>query len=273
MMPELVVEHVHDINIHEYTRHARVLAFDLDNTLARSKMPMTDETARLFASLTHLLPVAIVTGGRFELIESQVLDSTLPYMYPNNVVLLPTTGTSYFQWNGRTFAPWYTLELSDDQKNRARYVLERYARSLHLWYEHTDGVRIEDRGSQITFSALGSHAQVDRKEAWDPDGAKRSLLAAQVQKELPDLTVRVAGSTSIDISSRGIDKSFAVSKIAEQFTISPSDIVFVGDRMSPGGNDYPAALAGTQAVRVDGRYGHERVYASVYAIIYTRLII
>nr|MDK6328509.1 winged helix-turn-helix domain-containing protein [Alloscardovia omnicolens] len=57
---------------------------------------------------------------------------------------------------------------------------------------------------------------------------------------------------SVDISSRGIDKAFAVSKIAQQFNISTSDIVFVGDRMSEGGNDYPAAVAGTHAVRVGG---------------------
>ena len=120
MTSKLVVPHARDIVMSDYAAVARVLGFDLDNTLARSKMPMSDETARLFISLTHILPVAIVTGGRYELIESQVLDSVAPYAYAPHLVLLPTTGTSYYRFNGRSYVPWYVLELTADQKNRAQ---------------------------------------------------------------------------------------------------------------------------------------------------------
>jgi phosphomannomutase len=35
---------------------------------------------------------------------------------------------------------------------------------------------IEDRGSQITYSALGQQAPLEEKEKWDPDFAKRKKI-------------------------------------------------------------------------------------------------
>lgn len=248
-----------DVNPTALASGARLIAFDLDNTLARSKMPMSDQTARLFATVTHLLPVAIVTGGRFELIESQILDVMHSHAYLNNLCLLPATGTSYYDWDGKKFKRVYAIELDDYERQRTIAALEQCARRLGFWYEKTDGPRIEDRGSQITFSALGQQANVDLKEAWDPDFSKRKILAHEVSQLLPDLNVRIAGATSIDVARRGIDKAFAVKELARLHSCDVSDIIFVGDRMAPGGNDYPAALAGTRAVSVDGPHQTDEI--------------
>ena len=58
--------------------------------------------------------------------------------------------------------------------------------------------------------------------------------------------------TSVDISNRGVDKAYAVRKLADMLGVTVGQIAFVGDRMDPDGNDYPAALAGTIAIRVTG---------------------
>ncbi|TCD54609.1 HAD-IIB family hydrolase [Alloscardovia theropitheci] len=252
MCDELVVPQSTDVDTSVLADHARLLAFDLDNTLARSKMPMSDETTHLFASLTHILPVAIVTGGRYELIESQVLDAIFDYAHKENLVLLPTTGSAYYQWNGHRFERIYNIELSHEQKLHASEAIKLCAQDLGLWFDDIDGTHIEDRGSQITFSALGSRAHADIKEKWDPRGKLRAPLAERLQKLLPELNVRIAGTTSIDVSHKGLDKAYAVRQLARLHTIDVHDIVFVGDRMMPGGNDYPAALAGTMAVSVEG---------------------
>ncbi|MCT6878547.1 MAG: HAD hydrolase family protein, partial [Bifidobacteriales bacterium] len=94
-------------------------------------------------------------------------------------------------------------------------------------------------------------APVGAKEAWDPDNKRKDRLAAAVAADLPHLQVRSGGSTSVDISAKGIDKAYAVSTLAEILGVQVDRILFVGDRMDPDGNDYPAALAGTQAVKVD----------------------
>ena len=66
-------------------------------------------------------------------------------------------------------------------------------RELGLWEENPWGNIIEDRGSQITFSALGQEAPLDAKRAWDPDGTKKAALRDAVQPDVPELDVRGGG--------------------------------------------------------------------------------
>lgn len=114
------------------------------------------------------------------------------------------------------------------------------------------GDRIEDRGSQITFSALGQLAPIAAKESWDPTNEKKNRLAEAVSADVPDLAVRSGGSTSVDISLRGVDKAYAVRQLATALHIDVSQMIYLGDRMDPDGNDYPAVNAGTIAIRVTG---------------------
>jgi hypothetical protein len=52
---------------------------------------------------------------------------------------------------------------------------------------------IEDRGSQITFSALAQAAPPEAKYAWDPDGSKKRKLRDYAAARLADLEVRGGG--------------------------------------------------------------------------------
>ncbi|MFT8988459.1 MAG: HAD-IIB family hydrolase [Bifidobacterium psychraerophilum] len=231
----------------------RVVAFDLDSTLARSKMRMTEGMGRRLAALTHLTTVAIVSGGRFAQFKEQVLDvlDGLDIATDRSRLhLMPTSGTRYFRWGGDDWDCVYAHDLSARDRAAAVASLERHAKELGIWEEHPWGHRVEDRGSQITFSALGQQAPVEQKEAWDPSNRKKNALAAAVAADLPHLQVRSGGSTSVDISERGIDKAYAVRELASILQVEVNEIIFIGDRMDPDGNDYPAALAGTMPIRV-----------------------
>lgn len=233
--------------------HARAIGFDLDNTLARSKMPMHDDMASALAALTHLIDVAVISGGRYELFTRQIL--TVPAFGGadrSRLHLMPTSGTRYYRWRNDSWHLEYEHDLSEADRRAAMASLERHARELGLWESHVWGERIEDRGSQVTFSALGQQAPVDVKERWDPDSAKKNALSAAVAADLPHLLVRAGGSTSVDISGRGIDKGYAVRELAGILGIAVGQIIFFGDRMDPSGNDYPAAQAGTMPLRVRG---------------------
>ncbi|MCI1635887.1 HAD-IIB family hydrolase [Bifidobacterium sp.] len=242
-----------EVNLESVCERAQVIAFDLDTTLARSKMRMTEEMGRRLATLTQLSRVAIVSGGRFEQFRAQVLDVLDGLDIPTDrtqLHLMPTSGTRYFRWNGEDWLCVYAHDLSDQDRAAAINSLERHAKELGIWEEHTWGHRIEDRGSQITFSAMGQQAPVEIKESWDPSNEKKNALASAVAKDLPHLQVRSGGSTSVDISEQGIDKAYAVRELASLLDVAVNDIVFIGDRMDPEGNDYPAALAGTMPIRV-----------------------
>jgi hydroxymethylpyrimidine pyrophosphatase-like HAD family hydrolase len=131
-------------------------------------------------------------------------------------------------------------------------VLEAGAKSLGLWHPGPWGDLIEDRGSQITFSALGQQAPVAEKTAWDPDGSKKRALWAYAAPLLPDLEVRGGGSTSIDVTRKGIDKAYGVGRLMVELGVSKEQLLFLGDRLDETGNDRPVYELGVPSVAVEG---------------------
>ncbi len=233
------------------TDSVRAVAFDLDDTLAVSKSRIDDRMADLLARLIRATDVCIISGGRFEQFENQVLmhlaaePDALASLH-----LMPTCGTRYYRWVDKEWQLIYAEDLAEEDKRRIVAVLEQGARDLGLWEEQAWGERIEDRGSQITFSALGQQAPPAEKYQWDPDNQKKQRLRAYAAEKLPDLEVRVGGSTSVDVTRKGIDKAYGMYKLMDQLGLAADEILFVGDRLEPGGNDYPVRAVGVRCVEV-----------------------
>ncbi len=233
------------------TSKVRAIAFDLDDTLAVSKSQIDDRMARLLCELIAVINVCIISGGRFEQFDLQVLqhlpvsDGSLTSLH-----LMPTCGTRYYRWSDGSWRQIYAEDLSEADKQRIITVLEQGAKKLGLWESETWGERIEDRGSQITFSALGQEAPPARKYEWDPGNSKKAALREYAAARLPDLEVRVGGSTSVDITRRGIDKAYGMRKLMQYLDLKADEILFVGDRLQEGGNDYPVRAVGVQCLEV-----------------------
>jgi phosphomannomutase len=233
------------------TDSVRAVAFDLDDTLAVSKSRIDDRMADLLARLIRTTDVCIISGGRFEQFENQVLlhlkadPDALASLH-----LMPTCGTRYYRWVDGEWRLIYAEDLAAEDKRQIVSVLEQGARELGLWEDQAWGERIEDRGSQITFSALGQQAPPAEKYRWDPDNRKKQQLREYAAERLPDLEVRVGGSTSVDVTRQGIDKAYGMRKLMQQIGIAAEDILFIGDRLEPGGNDYPVRAVGVRCVEV-----------------------
>jgi len=232
------------------TDSVRAVAFDLDDTLAVSKSRIDDRMAGLLGRLTQAIDVCIISGGRFEQFEEQVLLHLQADAELGSLHLMPTCGTRYYRWAGNRWQLVYAEDLAEEDKGRIVGVLEQGARDLGLWEDRAWGERIEDRGSQITFSALGQQAPPAEKYQWDPDNQKKQRLRAYAAERLPDLEVRVGGSTSVDVTRKGIDKGYGMRKLMQQLGIAADEILFVGDRLEPGGNDYPVRAVGVRCVEV-----------------------
>ena len=235
-------------------QHPRLVAFDLDDTLAPSKSPIDARMAALLVRLLGVAEVCVISGGQFAQFTMQVVDNlgdvdaaTLTRLH-----LMPTCGTQYYRYEDDAWVQVYAENLTDDQKKRALDAVESTARRLGYWESETWGPILEDRGSQITFSALGQAAPVAAKTQWDVDGAKKTALREAVQALLPDLEVRSGGSTSVDITRRGIDKAYGMTRLAELTGIGLDDMLFVGDRLDENGNDYPVKALGVDCVAVEG---------------------
>ena len=200
------------------------------------------------------MEVAIISGGQLEQFRAQVVDR-LPEASADvlsHIHLLPTCGTQYYRIEDGGIVTVYAHALTDDEKTRAMSAVEGEARRLGLWESETWGDILEDRGSQITFSALGQRAPLEAKTAWDPTGAKKNRLREAVAAQIPDLEVRSGGSTSVDITHRGIDKAYGMRQLAEQTGIALEDMLFVGDRLDPDGNDFPVLAIGVPCHAVTG---------------------
>lgn len=118
--------------------------------------------------------------------------------------------------------------------------------------ERVWGEAIEDRGSQITFSTLGQQAPLEEKKKWDPDFTKRKRIKAILDPLIPGFSVRLGGETSVDVTKPGIDKAYGIRKLRDLLGISLQEMIFVGDALFVGGNDYPAKEAGVVSISVRG---------------------
>jgi phosphomannomutase len=229
----------------------RVLAFDLDDTLAVSKSRIDEQMAQLLARLLGEVDVCIISGGRFEQFDTQVLRHLrLAEAARSRLHLMPTCGTRYYRWIDGGWGMVYAEDLSQPDKDRIIAALTQGAKDLGLWEPEPWGEIIEDRGSQITFSALGQSAPAARKYEWDPDGGKKERLRAYVAQRLPDLEVRGGGSTSIDVTRKGIDKAYGMRRLIDFLDLSLDQVLFIGDRLDEGGNDYPVKAMGIETIAV-----------------------
>jgi phosphomannomutase len=231
-----------------------LLAFDLDDTLAPSKSRLDPHMGDLLAELLALVEVGVISGGQFGQFETQLIAGLPASATPlfGRLHLLPTCGTQYYRYVDNRWQQQYAENLTTEQKQSSLAVLEKCAKELGLWASKTWGPILEDRGSQVTFSALGQEAPVDAKKAWDPTGSKKESLRAAAAALLPGLEVRSGGSTSIDITREGIDKAYGMRKLAALTGIPIARMLFVGDRLDEGGNDYPVKETGVRTHAVTG---------------------
>jgi hypothetical protein len=229
----------------------RVVAFDLDDTLTVSKSKIDPGMAELLDRLLARLDVCIISGGRFEQFETQVLQYLqAPPDRLARLHIMPTCGTRYYTWRNGAWHRRYAEDLRESEKVRIVSVLTEGAKRLGFWEPNPWGEIIEDRGSQITYSALGQAAPAEAKYEWDRDGSKKRKLRDYAAERLPDLEVRVGGTTSVDITRKGIDKAYGIKRLIEQLNVSPDQLLFIGDRLGEGGNDYPVRALGVRWLEV-----------------------
>jgi phosphomannomutase len=240
------------VNAERLMKPYRVAMFDLDGTLAASKSEISPAMVHMLRALLSAIDVCIISGGRFEQFDAQVLRQLGEFCDLKRLHLMPTCGTRYLRWEGGAWDEVYFEKLSSDEKNRAFEVLRSGAEKLGFWTNDTWGPALEDRGSQVTYSALGQSAPVDVKSAWDPDNSKKESLRKFAAERLPDLEVKSGGSTSIDVTRRGIDKAYGARKLMLALRLTEREILFFGDRLDPGGNDYPIKAMGIDCIEVHG---------------------
>ncbi len=235
-------------------REKELIVFDLDGTLAESKSAMDAEMASLLQDLLEQKKVAVISGGRFSQFQKQFLGSLhCPPALLERLFLFPTSSTTFYRFQDGKWKQVYAENLTDGEKQKIRRAFaEAFRATSYQQPAKVYGEVIEDRGTQITFSALGQEAPVAAKKKWNSEHDVRDKLMEVLRSRLPEFEVRSGGLTSIDVTRKGIDKAYGIRQIVRHTGIPLERMLFVGDAIYPGGNDYAAVRTGIDYVRVAG---------------------
>ena len=228
----------------------QLIAFDLDGTLAESKQPLDADMASALAGLLEVADVAIISGGDWPQFEAQVTSRIDSRANLQRLWIMPTTGAKLYRFGDARWHQIYADNFDQATRNTIFANVKNAVEGANLSIKEIWGHQIEDRGTQVTFSALGQQAPLEEKKAWDPDFTKRKAMQRILRAALPELSVNIGGLTSIDITQRGVDKGYGLRRLSQQSGLPLTAMMFVGDAIYPGGNDYPAREAGVDTIAV-----------------------
>ena len=258
----------------------KVLAFDIDQTLNVAKTPITDDIAKLLIDcLDSEFEICPISGQKFDQFLIQIVDRLVANDATaenlSHLHLFVAQGTQYYRYEyGKTWQKgplsittgkgnepydanrWekvYDYPLTDEDVAKITKTIESAARELGYWEEDklADGDEIiENRLSQVTFSALGQKAGTEAKYAWDPDCKKREAIVARAEELAPEFAYEIGGTTSINATLPGRNKQFGMEHLMDELDVTEDDILYFGDMTQPGGNDYPIVQMGIDTITV-----------------------
>lgn len=249
----------------------KVVVFDLDGTLTETKSPMDKEMSVLLTKLLEKRKVVVIGGGKYELFQEQLIQRLrASQQLLKKLFLFPTTATAFYR-HSQDWKRVYSHELSTKEKQAIRQGFQAVFKEIgYVHPKKIYGELLEDRGTQMSFSVFGQDivAVLGEKGIWMKKEWKRKYtplklkMAKLLAKHLPNLEVRAAGYTTIDITRKGIDKAYGIRQIKKYLHVPISQMVFVGDALFPGGNDYAARRTGVQCIAVLGPMQTKRLIRS-----------
>jgi phosphomannomutase len=255
-------------------RDKQLIVFDLDGTLAETKSDLKPDMASLLAQLLTHKKVAVIGGGTYRQFRKQFVSHlNCPPTLLANLFLFPTTATSFYRYQ-KGWKNVYAHPLSKAQKQNVRRAFKQVFQEAHYTPpKKVYGKTLEDRGSQMSYSFLGQDVVAELgakgirlKEEWTRKNTPLKLkIASMVQKLLPDLEARAAGFTTIDITRKGIDKAYGVRQIEKHLHIPIKAMVFIGDALFPGGNDYAARKSGIECIPIKGPEETKKIIRQIIA--------
>lgn len=260
-------------NFHQPELCKKVLGFDIDQTLNIAKTPIPPEIAKLLRSCLNYFEICPISGQKFEQFLIQIVEPLIAVGVTNRELnhlhLFAAQGTQYYTYSqemasedilaGKKAASpdsWhqvYNYPLKPEDVVKITTTIENAARELGYWEADklADGDEIiENRLSQVTFSALGQKAGTEAKYAWDPDMKKREAIVAKCREALPDFLYEIGGTTSINVAAPGMNKEFGMTHLLEELGVQKPDVLYFGDMTKEGGNDYPIVQMGIDTITV-----------------------
>ena len=234
--------------------HPRLVAFDLDGTLAESKQRMSSDMGEMLSRLLKKMPIAVMSGAGWPQFEKQFFPALPMESNLSNLYIFPDNAAQCFVYRGGGWKPQYDNAFTPAEREHVLKALDEalFETGMHDVPIRVWGQRIEDRGAEIVFSGLGQEAPTEEKRKWDPTREKRKPLYDALIKKLPEFAIGLNAMTSIDITRKGITKAYGIKRLSELAGIAIAQMLYVGDALEEGGNDAVVKETGVQTHQVFG---------------------
>lgn len=244
------------------TKNKKLIVFDLDGTLAPSKSHIDKEMRDLLIKLLNKYYVSVISGGDKSQFDKQFI-SNLSEADFSKLILCPTCGTKMYVYKDSQWVEKYSEDFTQEEKDKIIDALEKTMKEVDFNIDKVYGKQIDDRGTQITYSANGQDTPLEVKQNWDPNFTKRKKMQDILYKYIPEFTVRSGGTNSIDITKKGIDKAYGIRKLQEELNVKLDEILFIGDALMEGGNDFPVKEMGVESLQTSGPEESKKLIADL----------
>jgi len=212
----------------------RVYLFDVDGTLTHPLSDVDDVFADVFLSWLRdkNKKVYLVTGSDIAKTKNQLFSSFIDQCEG----IFTCSGNVFYSKGKLVYEN--RLDLPDQFVQNLQLYLEHGSQ-----WRHKTGTHIEIRKGMVNFSTVGRDASPDLREAyykWDQANNEREDIVDYIKGIHPEFEVSIGGQISVDIYPIGKNKAQVVERI-QQLHGPDVEMIFVGDRNVPGGNDWPLA--------------------------------
>ncbi|MCL2567059.1 MAG: HAD-IIB family hydrolase [Alphaproteobacteria bacterium] len=206
-----------------------IYLFDVDGTLTPPRQPMRDSFAEKFSIFLQNNICYVVSGSDIKKLKEQL---------PQNILegfkgTFCSMGNEFFIGENCIYSNIIELDnnlLADLENFRS---ITKYPHKLFPNY-------IEKRVGMVNFSALGRDCSAEDRDKyyeWDLANKERESIKDYLSNKYPAYDISVGGQISIDITLKGKGKEQAVKYLRDNY-YPKEKIVFCGDKINEGGNDY-----------------------------------
>lgn len=239
----------------------RIYIFDVDGTLTPSRAKINEDFRKWFLEFVHTHEVHLVTGSDSEKTIEQIsneLFKKVKCVYNCSGNTKHEKGICVF--NTKDFELPVVVQ---------KY-LEKKLRNSN--FDTKTGLHFESRPGLLNFSIVGRNATKAQRRKYvkyDTSINERQLLSDEFNKKFSkkfNIVSQVAGETGLDIIEIGKDKA----QILKDFTFRDK-LVFFGDNIQPGGNDYGIAQAVKYGPYKYSDYHHVKNWKETWKILKSTL--
>lgn len=230
-----------------YGRGQTIFLADMDGTLTPARLPMTEDFAEVFSDFIRKNIFYVVSGSDVKKVREQMPKSVLDEV----AGLFCSMGNEFYAKDELIYRNNFDPEESLLER------LENYRKNTSYNGQLFDNY-IEFRPGMLNFSVLGRNCPHEQRavyKEWDNVHGERFRIAKELSQLYPQYDISVGGNISVDIVPHGLGKEQVAAKVREIYP--QSKIIFLGDRIQKGGNDYSLArallkLGNAEIVAVDG---------------------